>query len=113
MQGWKEKLLSQAGREVLIRLVIQAILTYTMSGFNLPKGLVKELEVLIWKLWWGYNGDNRKVHWVRWKKLCEVKEIRGIGFKEIEKVNDSLLAKQVWHMINNLDSLCHLKQDFF
>ena len=49
LQGWKEKLLSQAGREVLIKAVIQAIPTYTMSCFKLPKGLIKELETLIRK----------------------------------------------------------------
>ena len=62
LQGWKEKLLSQAGKEVLIKSVIQATSTYTMSCFKLPKGLIKELEVLICKFWWGYSGDNRKVH---------------------------------------------------
>ena len=36
-------------------------------------------------------------------------------FKEIEKFNDSLLAKQVWRMINNPNSLCHcvFKARFF
>ena len=47
LQEWKEKLLSQASREVLIKVVIQAISTYTMSCFKLPKGLIKELEVMI------------------------------------------------------------------
>ena len=45
---------------MLIKSVIQAIPTYTMSCFKLPKGLIKELEVLIRKFWWGYNGDNRE-----------------------------------------------------
>lgn len=62
LQGWKKKLLFQAGREVHIKSVIQAISMYTMSCFKLPKGLIKELEVLIRKFWWGYNGDLRKVH---------------------------------------------------
>lgn len=31
LQGWEGKILSQAGREVLIKSVIQAIPTYTMS----------------------------------------------------------------------------------
>lgn len=38
IQGWKEKFLSYAGREVLIKLVIQAIPTYFMSCFKLLKG---------------------------------------------------------------------------
>ena len=38
-----------------------------------------------------------------------------MGFKEIEKFNDVLLSKQVWCMINNLDSLCYrvFKARFF
>ena len=36
-------------------------------------------------------------------------------FKEIEKFNEALLAKQVWCMINNPNSLCHrvFKARFF
>ena len=47
LQGWKEKILSQAGREVLIKSVIEAIPTYSMSCFKLPKGLIKDIEVMI------------------------------------------------------------------
>ena len=86
-----------------------------MSYFKLLKGLIKELETLIQKFWWGYSGDRKKVHWVKWERLCEDKEKEGMGFKDIEKFNDSLLAKQVWRMINNPDSLCHrvFKARFF
>ena len=115
LQGWKEKLISQVGREVLIKFFIQAIPTYTMSCFKLPKGLIKELEVLISKFWWRHNRDSRKVHWVKWERLCKAKEVGGMGFKEIEKFNETLLAKQVWRMINNSDSLCYrvFKARFF
>ena len=41
-----------------------------------------------------------------WERLCEAKEVGGIGFKDIENLNNALLAKQVWRMMNNLDSLC-------
>ena len=70
---------------------------------------------MIRKFWWGYNGEARKDHWVKWERLCEAKEVEGMGFKEIEMFNQALLAKQVWRMINNLDSLCHkvFKARFF
>lgn len=57
LKGWKEKLLSQAGREVLIKAVVQAIPTYTLSCFKLPKGHIKEIESIIKKFWWGYRGE--------------------------------------------------------
>ncbi|GKD53647.1 protein SCAI [Tanacetum coccineum] len=38
LQGWKQNVLSQAGREVLIKSVIQAIPTYAMQCYLLPKG---------------------------------------------------------------------------
>ena len=37
MQGWKLKLLSHAGREILIKAVVQAIPSYAMGCFLLRK----------------------------------------------------------------------------
>ena len=52
LKGWKQKLLSQAGREILIKAVVQAIPAYSMSCFKLPVTLCHEIEVLIRKFWW-------------------------------------------------------------
>ena len=51
LQGWEGKLLSQAGREVLLKAVIQVIPTYTMGCFKLPIGLCNEIKILIKKFW--------------------------------------------------------------
>lgn len=45
--GWKEKMLSKVGKEVLIKVVAQAILTYTMSCFKIPDSLCEELTSMI------------------------------------------------------------------
>ena len=104
MQGWKKRLLSQGGREVLIKVVLQAMPTYTMGCFKLPISLCKDIESLIQKFWWGYKGEARKIHWVGWKKLCKLKCQGGLGFKEIENFNIAMLGKQGWRLLHNKDS---------
>ena len=51
MQGWKEKLLSQAGKEVMMKAMVQSIPTYSMSVFKLPVSLCKDIEAMIQKFW--------------------------------------------------------------
>ena len=62
LKGWKEKLLSQSGREILIKAVAQSIPTYAMSCFKLPIGLCNDLKQLMRDFWWGYQGEKRKIH---------------------------------------------------
>jgi hypothetical protein len=47
VQGWLELLLSAGGKEILIKSVAQAIPTFSMSCFRLPRGLCQHLNGLI------------------------------------------------------------------
>ena len=115
VQGWKEKLLTQAGKEVLIKAKIQAIPTYTMHCFKLPKKLCSDLEGIIRNFWWGHKGATKKVHWMKWSSLCWPKSLGGMGFCELMKFNEALLARQVWRLLHNKESLFHkvFKAKFF
>ena len=60
--GWKEKFISKAGREVLIKTVAQAIPTYTMGIFKIPISLCNDINAILAKYWWGKTKDEKKIH---------------------------------------------------
>jgi hypothetical protein len=47
IQGWKEKLLSTAGKEILIKVVAQAIPTFAMGCFDITKEMYEQCEALV------------------------------------------------------------------
>ncbi|KAL3846296.1 hypothetical protein ACJIZ3_003699 [Penstemon smallii] len=104
VQGWNEKTLSKAGKEILIKAVLQAIPTYVMGCFKLPKTFIHELETLISSFWWD-DKDKKKIHWVKWNDLCSSKMEGGLGFRDLEAFNLALLAKQGWRIIQKPESL--------
>ena len=112
---WKGKLLSSAGREILIKAVAQATPTYTMNCFKIPDSLCNELNSLISNFWWGQREKERKLAWISWEKMCKPKAEGGMGFKDLRAFNLALLAKQGWRLFQNPGSLIHriLKSRYF
>ncbi|XP_042965942.1 uncharacterized protein LOC122299620 [Carya illinoinensis] len=107
LQCWKEKQLSQGGKEILLKAVALAIPTYAMSCFKLPDCLFRELESLMARFWWGRTENNKRIHWVSWKNLCKSKYQGGLGFKELKLFNTALLAKQGWRLVTQSKSLLY------
>lgn len=105
LKGWKEKSLSFEGRGVLIRAVAQAIPTYIMSCFLLPKGLCDRIERVVCSFWWGGSDNKKKIHWTKKENLFKSKHSGGFGFKNLRDFNLAMLAKQVWRFHTQPNSL--------
>lgn len=71
---WFVKLLSQGGKEVLIKAVAMAMSVYAMSCFKLTKKSCENLTKAMANFWWNALKHKRKIHWLSWTKLCLAKE---------------------------------------
>ncbi|XP_030936139.1 uncharacterized protein LOC115961274 [Quercus lobata] len=80
LMGWKEKLLSQAGREVLIKAVIQALPSFAMSYFKLPSTLCHEIEVMFVNASGGSVAKNNLGSFA-WKSILRGRDIISRGAK--------------------------------
>ncbi|KAL5562410.1 hypothetical protein UlMin_032157 [Ulmus minor] len=103
--GWNRTGFSAAGKEILLKAVVQVIPTHAMACFKLSKQLVSDLHRLIADYWWGSNKEKSKMHWSKWNVMCNGKERGGMGFHDLGCFNQALLAKQGWRLIRNPDSL--------
>jgi len=106
ISSWSSKCLSKAGREVMIKSVLQAITSYVMSIFRLPNTLLDEIEKMINAFWWGHGStSNKGLNWLSWEKLFVHKNNGGMGFKDLAAFNVAMLGKQGWQLQTNSDSL--------
>lgn len=94
IQGWKEKTLSRAGKEILIKVVAQAIPTYTMSCFEITRTICEQISSLIGRYCWNNQEKGNKINWINWETLTRPKGEGGLGFRDIYAFNIAMLARQ-------------------
>jgi hypothetical protein len=94
VQSWSGNYLSKAGREVLVKSIVQAISVYCMSTILLPESLDEELERMINYFLQRLNKSSiRGINWFRWENLAMRKEHGGIGFCYFDDFNLVILGK--------------------
>ncbi|GAU48907.1 hypothetical protein TSUD_99640 [Trifolium subterraneum] len=108
INSWRGRALSKAGKEIMIKSVLQAIPSYVMSMFILPASLIDDIEKMINAFWWrgGSTNNNTKcIHRLAWERLACPKAHGGLGFRNFEAFNKAMVAKQVWNIFQNPNSL--------
>lgn len=94
VQGWRGNIFSFSGKEVLIKSIAQAIPTYAMSCFKLPKGFYKDVESFLSRFWWGTTENKRRLHWKSWEMLGRPKELGASTLGNLKPLTERLLLNK-------------------
>ncbi|XP_060969941.1 uncharacterized mitochondrial protein AtMg00310-like [Cannabis sativa] len=106
INSWDGKFLSRAGKEILLKTVIQSLPTYAMSVFLIPLGICEDIEKLMASFWWKTTSSkDRGITWMSWERMAKPKLEGGMGFQHLHYFNIAMLAKQDWRLLCKPDSL--------
>lgn len=98
--SWSTRCLSTAGKMIMLKTVLSAMPTHSMSCFKLPVSLCKRIQSILTRFFW-----ERKMSWISWSKMTMAKGDGGLGFRDIQCFNDALLGKLSWRIMNNPEGL--------
>lgn len=94
-----------SGRATLVQSVSSTIPSYSMQTMLLPVSVCDRLDRLSRDFLWGDTLEKKKIHLVKWDKVCKSKECGGLGIKKARKQNLALLSKLGWKVSNQDESL--------
>ncbi|KAJ4757006.1 RNA-directed DNA polymerase (reverse transcriptase)-related family protein [Rhynchospora pubera] len=96
LAGWKAHMLTHAGRLVLLKSVIMSLPVYHMTIECVPKTIIKQMNSLMAKFFWGKTDQSRYMAPLAWKSVCRTVEEGGLGVRDLNLFGEALFMKLVW-----------------
>jgi len=100
LSSWKAKYLSYGGRLVLLNSVLSSLPIFMLSFFEIPKGVLKNLDHFRSRFFWQGSSDKHKYRLAKWDILCRSKDQGGLGILNLQLQNKCLLAKWLVNLLN-------------
>jgi len=97
---WKAKYLSYGGRLVLLNLVLSSLPMFMMSFFEIPKGVLKNLDFFRSRFFWQGSSNRDRYRLTKWDILCRPKDQGGLGILDLQLQNKCLLSKWLVNLLN-------------
>ena len=84
IMAWGETWLNKARKLILINSVLTSLHIYQASILLAPKGIVKDIDILLRKiLWEGGRNEGRKMHLISWDKVKAPKREGGLQIRDV------------------------------
>lgn len=75
MNNWGNKMISKAGKCMLLKTAAQTIPNFWMYLFLIPDEVCEKIEVHMNGFLWGYGQGSKGIMWKSWDKLCVMKQV--------------------------------------
>lgn len=105
LKHWTVKLLSYAGRIMLVKSVILVIAQYWMQCLPLPQAVIAHIDRLCKTFVWTGNTDRSRKSPVAWSNVCRPKSHDGQGIINLNKWNKITMLKCLWNLCSKYDNI--------
>ncbi|XP_074313919.1 uncharacterized protein LOC141649119 [Silene latifolia] len=100
ISSWNGVFLSPARRLTLISSILSNISIYFLSVFKIPVNVTNKISSLLSHFWWSGCRSGKSLHWCSRTFTSLPKSKGGLGIRNIECLNQALLAKHAWRLGN-------------
>jgi len=88
----------------MVKAIIQGMLIHTITIYDWPISLIKEIEKNIRNFIWSGDVSKRKLLTVSWKHVCKPTSEGGLGIRSISAINQAANLRLCWNMMTTQES---------
>lgn len=94
--SWCHRHLSFGGRLTLVKSILEAIPVHIFQVLEPTKGVLRMLEQVLARYFWGSCNTTRETHWIKWADACRPTSEGGLGLRSMADSVEAYSFKLWW-----------------